>query len=88
LPTNSSTAKRNRQNAVRRDRNRQTKGSVRTANKRFLAAVKAGDKDKATAEFQQFCKLMDTATGKGVFHSNTAARKKSRLNKQLNALGA
>jgi len=45
-------------------------------------------KEKATAETQyaEVVKLIDTASGKGLYHRNTAARKKSRLYKKLTAL--
>jgi len=41
--------------------------------------------DKATAEaaYTRFVKLIDTAAGKGIYHKNTAARKKSRLHNVL-----
>jgi ribosomal protein S20 len=32
-------------------------------------------------------KMLDTAAGKGIFHKNTVARKKSRMSKLLNNLG-
>jgi small subunit ribosomal protein S20 len=48
--------------------------------------VEAKDVQVAETEFKEFMKLIDTASRKGVYHKNTAARKKSRLQKQLNAL--
>jgi small subunit ribosomal protein S20 len=49
-------------------------------------ALEVGDKNLATERFALVTKLMDTATRKGLYHKNTAARTKSRLQKQLNAL--
>jgi len=79
-------AKRHRQSETRRMRNRMTKSTILTAKKKFLAAVKENDQEKAGAEFNKVVKLLDTAAGKGMFHKNTVARKKSRLNKVLNSM--
>jgi len=54
--------------------------------KNFEAAEKAGDKAQAETAFRAFVKLIDSAQRKGLYHVNTAARKKSRLNKRLNAM--
>ena len=53
-----------------------------------MLAVKAGDRDAAEVKFKEMSKLMDTASGKGVYHRNTVARKKSRMHKLLNSLSA
>jgi len=79
--SNKSAEKRERQNAKRRLRNRQTKSAVRTAIKKFDAAVLAGDKAKASEAMALSFKLLDSAAGKGALHRNTASRKKSRLYK-------
>ncbi len=86
MPAKNNAEKRHRQSEVRRMRNRMTKSKVRTENKKFLDAVEAKDVQVAETEFKEFMKLIDTASRKGVYHKNTAARKKSRLQKQLNAL--
>ncbi|MDC7126438.1 MAG: 30S ribosomal protein S20 [Spirochaetales bacterium] len=88
MPTNSSTAKRYRQSEKRRLKNRADRSKVRTATKTFELAVKAGDKDAAKIKFDEMVKLMDTASGKGLYHKNTVARKKSRMHKLLNSLSA
>jgi len=67
-------------------RNRTAKSTILTAKKSFLAAVRDEDATEAEARYRQVTKLIDTAAGKGVFHENTAARKKSRLNKVLKQL--
>lgn len=76
---NKSAEKRERQEAARRLRNRAAKSTMRTAIKKFDAAVAAGNKAEAQVAFAQSCKLLDTVAGKGMIHKNTAARKKSRL---------
>lgn len=82
----SSAEKRHAQSEERRLRNRMARSRVRTANKKFLAAVKDKNKETALASFLDFEKLIDTAQRKGVYHKNTAARKKSRMHKLLNKL--
>ena len=67
-------------------RNRVRKSAIQTAKKSFLSAVKESDATEAESRFQYVTKLIDTAAGKGVYHNNTAARKKSRLNKILKQL--
>ena len=86
MPNSNDAAKRNRQNLKRRLRNRHVKSSVRTSIKAFEAAVQKNDKAAAETSYAHFVKLIDTAAGKGVYHANTVARKKSRLYKRLAAL--
>ena len=86
MGTSNSAAKRHKQSEKRRIRNRAAKSRVRTVTKNFMAAVKSGDKDAAETSFKEMSKLMDTASGKGVYHKNTVARKKSRMNKLLNSV--
>ena len=79
--SNKSAEKRERQNAKRRMHNRMAKSTVRTAIKKFNAAVAAGDKAKAQEAVALGFKLLDTAAGNVVLHRNTASRKKSRMYK-------
>ena len=72
--------KRNRQTEVRRRRNRATRSELRT---RIQNAVEAGDgTNETTAAMQK----LDRAAARRVIHPNTAARRKSRLQKRLNQL--
>lgn len=88
MPTSKSAAKRYKQSEKRRIKNRAAKSKVKTVTKNFVAAVKSGDKEVAEVKYKEMAKLMDTASGKGVYHRNTAARKISRMNKLLNTLSA
>ena len=88
MPTSNSAAKRHKQSEKRRIKNRAAKSRVKTVTKSFMAAVKSGDKEAAEAKYNDMTKLMDTATGKGVYHKNTVARKKSRMHKLLNSVSA
>ncbi len=69
--------KRNRQNQVRRLRNKSVQSDVKTAVKKVVAAAEAG---QPTDElFRTAQKKIDRAVSKGVIKPNTAARRKSRL---------
>jgi small subunit ribosomal protein S20 len=81
-----SAEKRQRQSEVRRLRNRKVRSEVHTGIRKFLEAVEGKNKEKAAAAYLACQKLIDSAAGKGVYHWNTAARKKSRLSAKLNAL--
>jgi small subunit ribosomal protein S20 len=59
---------------------------VRTSIKAFETAVEKKDKNAAETKYAEFVKLIDTAAGKGLYHRNSAARKKSRMHKKLVAL--
>ena len=75
--------KRNRQTEVRRRRNRATRSELRTRIKNAVDAAETGDGTKeATVAMQQ----LDKAAAHRVIHRNTAARRKSRLQKRLNRL--
>ncbi len=69
-------------------RNNMIKSGYRTAVRKFEQAVEAGNKEEATVLFSEATKKIDQACTKGVLVKNTAARKKSRLAKKLNAVNA
>ncbi len=79
-------AKRHRQSLKARERNRSIRSSVRTSIKAFESAVEAKDKALAEERYRHFVKLIDTALGKGLYHKNMVARKKSRLHRVLCSL--
>ena len=66
--------------------NKSRRSSLKTAEKRFLEAVEAGDKTLATERFNQAQKLLRKASEKNVIHKNAASRKVARLSKKLNTL--
>ncbi|MFA6785338.1 MAG: 30S ribosomal protein S20, partial [Sphaerochaeta sp.] len=68
---NKSAEKRERQNSVRRMRNRAAKSTMRTAIKKFDAAIAAGDKDAAASALDLSFKLLDSTASKGIIHTNT-----------------
>lgn len=65
-------------------RNKMVRSSVKTAVKKFEAAVDNGNFDDAKALLKEVSAMIDRAAAKGVIHSNTASRKKSRLALRLN----
>ena len=81
-----SAEKRQRQSEVRRQRNRRVRSEVRTIVRKFVEAVASKNKENAAQLYISCQKLIDTAARKGVYHMNTAARKKSRLCARLAAL--
>lgn len=70
------------------ERNVAFKSSVKTAIKKALALATAEDKEALNAAISRVYKLCDKGVSKGIFHKNTAARKKSRLTIAINKLQA
>lgn len=82
-----SAIKRNRQNEKRRLHNRVYRGSARTQVKYAREAMAEGDQEKSAVEVKEAIRKLDLAASKGIIHKNNAARRKSRLMKQLNSMG-
>ncbi|MCI8521179.1 MAG: 30S ribosomal protein S20 [Clostridia bacterium] len=55
------------------------KTALKTAVKKFEAAVAAGDKENAQTLFNDAVKKLDRGVSQGILHKNNAARKKSQL---------
>ena len=85
---NTSSAKKNvRKMARKTELNRARRSQVRTFLRRVEDAITAGDKPAANDALKQAEPAMIRAVNRGVFHKNTAARKTSRLNKRVKAIG-
>lgn len=80
--------KRVRQNAKSKTINRARKSQVKTQIKRFQEALESGDVQAASEKYRLVVKKLDKTAAKSTMHKKTAARKKSRLAKQLNSLKA
>jgi len=78
--------KRNRQNEKRRLQNRVYRGTARKAVRNTLVAIETGEPEDARSKAMAALKALDKAAAKGVIHKNNAARRKSRLMKQLNSM--
>ena len=72
--------------AERRAKNAQVKSQVRTATRKTVEAVAAGQAEEAKTAFIKATSVIDKAANKGVLHKNTAARKKANLAAKVNAL--
>ena len=81
-----SAIKRNRQNKKRRLRNRVFRGQARTYIRDARVSMLAENLEEARVSTLKAVKALDKAAEKGIIHKNNAARRKSRLMKQLNAL--
>lgn len=67
-------------------RNKAEKSALKTAVKKFEAAVASGNHEQADAAFKVAVKTVDQGVKKGLLHKNNAARKKSSMALQLNKL--
>ena len=83
-----SAKKRVRQNARRKTLNRARRSQVKTQIKRFEATLSEGNVAAAEEQFRATARKLDKAGTTSTMHKKTAARKKSRLAKKLNALKA
>ena len=79
--------KRNRQNEVRRLRNKAAKSEIKTRVKSAVRAAEAGAADSADA-LKTAVKRLDKAAAKGIIHKNQAANRKSKLMKRLAKLSS
>jgi small subunit ribosomal protein S20 len=75
--------KRNRQNETARMRNKATRSAIKTALKRFDAALESGDTAAAQEAYAAATSKLDRAAGKGVVHANFAANHKARMARSL-----
>lgn len=76
-----------RQSERRRRRNRMVRSATRTQVKKARVALTQSDPQAAESAIQDAVVALDKAAQKGIIHRNAAARRKSRLMKQLNRLG-
>ena len=79
-----SAKKRIRVTAKRQLRNKHVKSSTKTAVKKVSTATNAGEKETLQGLLKEAVSAIDKAASKGVYHKNTAARKKSKLAKMVN----
>lgn len=80
-----SAIKRNRQNEKRRAHNKVFRTRARTLVKRARAEIAKGDIADAVEATKAAIRDLDMAASRGTIHPNNAARRKSRLMKQLAA---
>lgn len=83
-----SAKKRIRQNLKRRARNRARKQVLKDQVRTYLTALAGNDLVKAQEELRKTVSRMDKVAAKHTIHKNTAARRRSRLTRRLNAAKA
>ena len=81
-----SAKKRVRQNTKKKLINRARKSQVKTHIKHFEEVLGSGNIDQAKKQFEAVARKLDKTASTSTMHKKTAARKKSRLAKKLNAL--
>ena len=79
MPNIKSAAKRMRQAARRRQRNRSVKAELKTEVRKVRDALSTGNAQAGQDHLRSAAKALDQAAAKGVIHRNKAARLKSRL---------
>ena len=81
-----SAEKRARQSTARRARNVAQRSGVRSAVRKVVAAIRAGDKQQAAAALREATPVIDSMARKGIVHRNNAARHKSRLAARIKSM--
>ena len=83
-----SALKANRQNVKRREHNRQMRSTLRTAMKAIRAALDSKDIEGVKGALSNTVSIVDKMASKGIIHSNTAGRYKSRLSAHVKRIAA
>jgi small subunit ribosomal protein S20 len=73
---------------VRTQRNKAVRSQVKTAAREVVQAAASGDGAAGAEALRSAMSTIDRAAAKGILHRRAAARKKSRLAKRINKLGA
>jgi small subunit ribosomal protein S20 len=87
MANTASARKRIRQNVKRVARNKARKSRVRSFVRKLEEAIATGDKAAAQDAFRAAQPELQRAVTKGTLHSNTVARKVSRLSARVKSLG-
>jgi len=88
LANNKQSKKRILINETKRLRNRPYRSAARTYVKKAELAIRAGDQNNAATAVGDALSMLDRVASKGIIHQNNAARRKSRLMKKFNGMGA
>lgn len=79
--------KRARQSETQRLRNMSLRSTLRTAIKKVIKTIEAGDKNAARQIYRESISTIDRIADKRIVHKNKAARHKSRLAGAIKAMG-
>ena len=85
LANTSSAKKRIKVIAKKQLRNKSIRSYTKTTVKKLSTAIESGDKAKVEEAHKLAVRAIDKAASKGIFHKNTASRKKSKLAKLVNS---
>ncbi len=88
MARNLSAEKSDRQGEKRRLRNKMIKSRAKTLVKDFVDLVEGKKKEEAQKKLAEVSSFLDKAVSKGIYHRNTAARKKSRMSHLLGGMKA
>jgi len=69
-------------------KNRAARSLMKTNNKKFDAAIASGDVKEAESAYKVAAKTVDRASTKNLIHKNKAARRKSAMARQINAMAS
>ena len=78
--------KRARQSEKQRMHNASLRSTLRTAIKKVIKAIEAGDKASAQSVLQESTGIIDRIADKKIIHKNKASRHKSRLSAAIKAM--
>ncbi len=87
MPIIKSAKKRVKQAEKRRQMNYPVRTLMKTYIKKVLTAVTEGNKEEAEKLLKKAYKIIDTAAKKNIIHDKNAARKKSRLARNIANIG-
>ena len=87
MANHKSAIKRHKQSLVRNARNRANRTRMKNAVKAVQEHVLAQDKEQALQQLRLATSVLDKTAGKGAIHWKKAARKISRLQRAVNAIG-
>lgn len=86
MPTTKSAAKRMRQTAKRRIRNKSNKSLISTLRRKLDDAINQGNVSLCKELLPKICSALDKAAKKGSIKKNSADRRKSRLSLKVAAI--
>ena len=86
MPNIKSAKKRVELSKVAYEKNKAEKSALKTAMKKFEAAIASGSREQADVAYKVAVKSVDQGVKKGILHKNNAARKKSSMTLKLNKL--
>ena len=86
MPNIKSASKRDSLSKELNAKNKADKSKLKTAIKKFDAAVTEGNREAAESAYKVAVKTVDHVASKGIIHKNNAANKKSGMAARLNAM--